>query len=102
MEDFASILCFCPSSRLSLASLVLSTWTRVGRYALTEDPSCSIEPYSAALVMDRFVTRTFVEKLARSRPVFVLAWNGLFEIDRYRAMLEGIDVTFVGTDERLE
>jgi hypothetical protein len=104
MDEFDTVLCLCPSSRLSLASLVLSTWTGVRRYVLTEDATrvTDLHGISAVLVMDRFVTRELVEPLAQKLPVVVLAWNGMFEIDSYRKTLVGLDVIYMGTDERIE
>lgn len=99
MDEFENVLCFCPSSRLSLASLVLSTWTSVRRYVLTETATASTDGFAAALVMDRFVTKPIVERLRAKLPVIVLAWNGWFEIERYRKELGDLDVIYMGTDE---
>ncbi len=69
---------------------------------LTEDESSDQLEFSAVIVMDEFVTRARVERLARARPVFVFAWNGRFEIQRYRDELGDLaNVTYVGTDEAL-
>jgi hypothetical protein len=99
MDDFENVLCLCPTSRLSLASLVLSTWTKVRRYVLTEDAAATTHGFAAAIVMDRFVTKPVVERLAAELPVIVLAWNGWFEIERYRKELGDLDVIYMGTDE---
>jgi hypothetical protein len=99
MDEFENVLCLCPSSRLSLASLVLSTWTRVRRYVLTENDAANTDGFSAVLVMDRFVTKEIVERLRAKLPVVVLAWNGWFEIERYRKELGDLDVIYMGTDE---
>jgi hypothetical protein len=98
----ARIVCFCPSSRLSLAALVLSTWHEVEQFVLTEqDPrTIDVSEFSAVIVMDEFVTAQNVAALHAHLPVIVLAWNGLFEIDRYRAVI-GDDVLYVGTDAEL-
>ena len=103
MDDFDSVLCFCPSSRLSAASLVLSTWARVRRFVFTEDESqvANLDGYSAVLVMDRFVTKELVAKARATVPVVVLGWNGRFEIDDYREQLGDLDVIYMGTDESL-
>ncbi len=99
MDEFENVLCFCPSSRLSLTSLVLSTWTNVRRYVLTESGDADVAGFDVVIVMDRFVDRAFVERLRAKRPVIVLAWNGWFEIERYRQELGELDVIYMGTDE---
>ena len=101
VDEFEDVLCLCPSSRLSLASLVLSTWTGVRRIVLAET-ELPIAGFAAVIVMDGFVTRAIVERLAATRPVIVLAWNGMFEIEHYRKTLRGLDVIYMGTDETFE
>lgn len=99
MDEFENVLCFCPSSRLSLTSLVLSTWTSVRRFTLTDREDIDLGGFDAVIVMDGFVTNARVKRLAARLPVLVLAWNGMFEISGYRVELGDLDVTYVGTDD---
>jgi hypothetical protein len=103
MDGFSNVLCLCPASRLSLATLVLSTWTHVERFVLTDRPpgNQEIAGYDAVVLMDSFVTREIATRLAARLPIFVIAWNGYFEIVRQREALGTVDVTFMGTDETL-
>lgn len=104
MRPQGRVLVFCPPGRLFLATLVLSSWRDVSEFVLADD-ECSeldIESFSAAIVMDRFVTRERVVRLVAKTHVFVLAWNGLFEIRGYCELLGAdADVTYVGTDDEV-
>lgn len=102
IDELRDVVCFCPSSRFAVATLVLSSWPNVQRFVFTEDPSRDPGGFSAAIVMDRFVTKELVERLSTRLLVIVLAWNGLFEIHRYREELgDAADVLYLGTDETL-
>jgi hypothetical protein len=96
------VLCLCPARRFSTISMVLPTWSGIRHCVLTEDGTSDPSTFSAVIVMDDFVTRATVERFAAARPVFVLAWNGLFEIQRYREILGDLaNVTYAGTDDEL-
>jgi hypothetical protein len=102
VNGFETIVCFCPARRFFLASLVLSTWTGVRRWILTNDDSTELADVDAVMVMDEYVTDERVARLAARHPVLVLAWNGGFEIERYRQLLgDRAELTYVGTDETL-
>jgi hypothetical protein len=94
------ILCFCPPGRMFLATLVLSTWRDARRFVFTNDDDAlaDLRGFSAVVLMDGFVTSERVERAGAATRVYVLAWNGLFEIRRYRDEL-GADVVYLGTDD---
>jgi len=100
MSVLVRVICLCPSSRLSLASLVLATWRDLESCTLIDHVPTDHEltGVTAAIVMDRFVTTEIVTRLAAKVPVYVIAWNGLHEIEQYRAALAGTDVVFMGPD----
>lgn len=95
--DYDRVLCLCPAGRFFLVGLTLSTWTSVRTFVLTENTNIDLARFDAVIVMDRFVTPALVERFAVERPVIILAWNGMFEIYRYRDQC-WTDVTYMGTD----
>jgi hypothetical protein len=62
----------------------------------------SVARATAVVVMDQFVNRDLVSRLRAQRPVIVIAWNGLFEIEKYRKDLQDIDVLYTGPELSLE
>jgi len=95
--DYERVLCLCPAGRFFLVGLTLSTWTSVRTFILTENTNIDLARFDAVIVMDRFVTPALVERFAVELPVIILAWNGMFEIYRYRDQCR-TDVTYMGTD----
>lgn len=105
MDELEHVACLCPSGRFYLLTLLLATWTKVKRFVLVENDRAlpDVAGFDAVMVMDEFVTRERVAALAKQLPVIVLAWNGMFEIDRYRDLLAGVDnVIYLGPDESLD
>jgi Arc/MetJ-type ribon-helix-helix transcriptional regulator len=89
---------------LFLATLVLSTWREARRFVFTIDDDClgDLRAFDAVILMDGFVTKERVERIAGVTRLYVLAWNGLFEIRRYRDQLGArSDVVYAGTDDSL-
>jgi hypothetical protein len=105
MTPRGRVLCFCPRGRHFTITLVLSSWLDVERFVIveTDEAAPDLSEFSAAIVMDEFVTEARVARLCAHTSVFVMAWNGLFEIARYRELIgRSADVTYIGTDDKLE